>query len=429
MGTEPFVKIIAPGVRLCVVQTDRFKTGRISLSMALPMEGDIAANAILPFVLHRSCRKYPDFSFLSGRLAELYGASLSAGVAKLGEAQLMSIHLTSIDDRFSLTDESITQSCTELLLDLFFDPDLVDGCFGEAAVQREKRMLIEKVESELNDKRLYALRRCEEIMCAAEKFGLDKYGTREDIEALDGKSIYNAWKNMLKTAVIQIDMVGSGSNEAVADALTAKFAGIERKPAEIKTVFITSVKELRKEEEKLPVKQGKLVLGFRAGMENESDEASAFKIMTDIFGGGTYSKLFKNVREEMSLCYYCSAKLDRHKGVIFVQSGIEFEKAALATEEILRQFDAVKAGDFEPGDLEASLMARCDKLRSVEDSPVDTAAWYAYQILEPDITTPAQEAEEIKLVTKEQVVAAANRVSLDTIYMLSGTGEDSGDEN
>ena len=429
MGFEPIVKTIAPGVRLCAVQTDRFKTGCISFSMALPLEGDIAANAVLPYILHRSCKKYPDFSCLNGRLAELYGASLTAGVAKLGEAQLLSIDLTSLDDRFSLTGESIAKSCTELLLDLIFEPDLVNGSFGETAILREKRLLIEKLESELNDKRVYALRRCEEIMCAGEKFGLDKYGTRETIEKLTGDNIYNAWQNMLKTAVIQIDMVGSGDCEGVAEALSAKFSKIERSPAETNTVFVQTAKETRRLEEKLPVKQGKLVLGFRAGTRDKSDQAAAYKVMTDIFGGGTYSKLFKNVREEMSLCYYCSAKLDRHKGVIFVQSGIESEKAGMASEEILRQFDAVKAGDFKPDDLNASLMAICDKLRGIEDSPDDIASWYTYRILEPVLKTPAQEAEEIRQVTKEQVIAAANRVTLDTIYMLSGTGEDDTDED
>lgn len=429
MENKPFVKSIVPGVRLCSVQTNRFKTGCISFSMALPLEGDIAANAVLPYILHRSCRAYPDFSRLNGRLAELYGASLSAGVSKLGEAQILSIEITAIDDRFSLTGESIARSCTELLLNLIFDPDLVEGRFGEEAVQREKRLLLERVESELNDKRVYALRRCEEIMCAGEKFGLDKYGTHEAIEALTGESIYNAWQNMLKTAIVQIDMVGSGSMEDVARALLEKFAKIERHPAKIETFFIKTAGQPRREEEKLPVKQGKLVLGFRAGMENDSDNATAAKVMADIFGGGTYSKLFKNVREKMSLCYYCSARLSRQKGVLFVQSGIESDKAILAAEEIQRQLELVKAGDFEPEDLEASIMAICDRLRRIGDSPDEIAAWYTSSILEPAVKTPAQEAEEIRQVTKEQVVAAANRVTLDTIYMLSGTGEDDGNED
>jgi predicted Zn-dependent peptidase len=430
MENTPFIKTIAPGVRLCAVQTDRFKTGCISFSMALPMDGNLAAKAILPYILHRSCKKYPDFSFLNGCLAELYGAALSAGVSKLGEAQLLSINLTSIDDRFALTGESIAQSSTELLLDLIFDPDLVDGCFGEAAVQREKRLLIEKMESELNDKKAYALRRCEAFMCKGERYGLSKYGTKEEIEALTGETILEAWQNMLKTAIIQIDIVGSGANESVADALIARFAKIERIPAEIQTLFVTMAAGTRREEEKLPVKQGKMVLGFRAGMEDALDEVTAAKVMTDIFGGGTYSKLFKNVREKMSLCYYCSARLNHLKGVIFVQSGIECDKEQLATDEILRQFESVKTGEIEDDDLKSSILSLCDHLRGIEDSPEDLAMWYTSQIIKPDITTPEQETEKIKLVTMEQVIAAANRVTLDTIYMLSGTAEEAEtDEN
>ena len=430
MGVKPSVSTIAPGVRLCALQTDRFKTGCISFSMALPLEGDIAANAVLPYILRSSCRKHPDFSSLNGALADLYGASLSAGVSKLGEAQLLSIELTSIDDRFALNGESISQSCTELLLDLVFDPDLdSDGFFQTQGVQREKRLLIERMESELNDKRVFALRRCVEIMCADEKYGLSKYGAREEIETLTGERVLKAWQKVLKTAIIQIDIAGSGANEQIADALQSKFAGIKRQPAEIETVFIKTAKEQKNVEEKLPVKQGKLVLGFRAGMQDAQDNAAVFKVMTDIFGGGTYSKLFTNVREKMSLCYYCSARLTRHKGVIFVQSGIESEKATAATDAILEQLDAVKAGAFEEDDLKASKMSMTDHLRSIEDSPEDLIAWYASQIFELELKTPERESQLINAVTKDEVTVVANRVTLDTIYMLSGTGEAQTDEN
>ncbi len=429
MDNKPIVKTIAPGVRLCALQTDRFKTGCVSFSMALPMDGNLAANAVLPYILHRSCRKYPDFSVLNARLAELYGAVLTAGVSKLGEAQLLTLSLTAIDDRFALTGESIAQHCAELLFDLIFDPDIQTDSFSDAAVQREKRLLIERMESELNDKRVYALRRCEALMCAGEKYGLSKYGTKEEIEALTGIKIFAAWQNMLKTAVVQIDMAGTGADGRIAEALQLQFAGIERSPAHIKTEFIKTAKEPRRIEEKMPVKQGKLVLGFRAGMEDALDDVTAAKVMTDIFGGGTYSKLFANVREKMSLCYYCSARLTHQKGVIFVQSGIESDKEELATQAILQQLDAVKAGDVEDSDLIASKMSICDHLRSVEDSPEDLVVWYASQILKPDIITPRQEAEKIEQITMEQVVNAAQRVTLDTVYMLTGTGEGTGDED
>jgi predicted Zn-dependent peptidase len=266
-------------------------------------------------------------------------------------------------------------------------------------------------------------------MCADEKYGLCKYGTREQIETLTGDRILKAWQNMLKTAVIQIDMVTSGVSDSIADDLCKQFAKTQRSPVDIKTTFIKAATQQQRESEELPVKQGKLVLGFRAGMEDARDNVTAVKVMADIFGGGTYSKLFTNVREKMSLCYYCSARLVRHKGVMFVQSGIESEKAQAVEDAVLEQLSAVKAGDFEEADLIASKLSITDSLRSLEDSPEAMMTWHVIQILESEFKTPEQELELINRVTKDEVIAVANRVTLDTVYMLSGTGEEQTDEN
>jgi len=429
LSNKPEIREIAPGVRLCSVQTDRFKTGAVSFSMALPLEGDMAANAALPFILHRSCRRYPEFSALNGRLDELYGASLSAGVAKIGESQALTISLTAIDDRFSLAGESVAQNCADLLADLLFDPDLPESVFHEKAVEREKRLLIEKMKSERKDKRVYALQRCEELMCAGEKYALNKYSTREDIESLTGERLYTAWRRALETSLIQAVSVSSGTSAGIAETFGKAFSEIRRSPVRPATAFIKSAKETRKAEEKLPVKQGKLVLGFRAGMDNPLDGTAAARVMTDIYGGGTYSKLFMKVREELSLCYYCSARLNNHKGLLMVQSGIESEKAAEAEAEILRQLDAVKKGDILANEFDASLMSICDHRLSIEDSPAELNSWYTAQIFREDIMTPMEDAADIRAVTLDEVVSRAEKVTLDTVYLLSGNGEAHEDED
>lgn len=431
MNNQPMLFTIAPGVRLCAVHADRFKTGCMTFSMALPLEESTAsANAIVPYILHRSCRRYPDFSSLNKRLAELYGASLSAGVSKNGETQVLSLSLTAIDDRFALAPESVAALGAELLLDLIFDPNLTsDGLFGEDAVRREKRLLIERMESEINDKRVFALRRCEQLMCAEEPYGIDKYGCIDHVEALTAEDITAAWRRMLNTAVIQVNMTGSADPAPIEAALKARFGTIPRTPARAETRFVVSAKASRRHEESLPVKQGKLVLGFRAGMAHAEDDTPAVKVMADVFGGGTYSKLFVHVRERLSLCYYCSARLNTQKGLIFVQSGIEFDKEQPATEEILRQLELLKAGDLPPEDFQASVLALCDRRQGLADSPDELNAWYAAQILRERLKTPEEDIEELRGVTPEQVIAAANRVTLDTVFMLTGSGEVHTDES
>ena len=128
----PLVRMIADSVRLVSEQTDRFKTGRISVSMALPMDDKMAANSLLIFLLKRSCKEYPDFSLLNGKLDELYGASLSASVMKSGESQVLGLSLTFLDDRFALTDESIAEQCAKLLASMIFSPN----CKTAASAQK-----------------------------------------------------------------------------------------------------------------------------------------------------------------------------------------------------------------------------------------------------------------------------------------------------
>ena len=151
---------LAPGVRFCTVRASKFKTCRISLAAAVPLREETAsANAMLPFLLHRCCAKYPDFTTMNKKLAEAYGARVSAGVEKVGEAQVMRISITCIADRFAFDGDGAVTECVKLLCELFFHPHVENGAFDAQDVEREKRLLLERIENERNDKRTYALRR------------------------------------------------------------------------------------------------------------------------------------------------------------------------------------------------------------------------------------------------------------------------------
>ncbi|MBR6620259.1 MAG: insulinase family protein [Clostridia bacterium] len=410
------------GLRFCSVDTkSNFKPAIITASFALPLNENAAVNALLPGLMKRTCKKHPTLTEMNKHLASLYGAMVSAGVAKDGESQILTLRVTAVEDRFSLSDEKISEAAADLLLDLIFDPNFVDGRFTEEDVEREKRLMIEQIESELNDKRYYALKRCTQIMCENEVYALSRTGEIEDIKKIDCEAVTAAWKNMLETATVYIGVTGSMNAAPIEKKFTEKFSTVDRsKLAPLHTEFITAANEIRKIREELPVKQGKLVMGMRAGMVDDEDNYLAIKVMCDIFGGGVYSKLFNNVREKMSLCYYCSAGFNRSKGLIMIQSGIENENEQKATDAILKEFEDMKQGNFSDKDLESSIKALTN-LSLVNDTPEGIDRWYSGQMLDRDVITPESYAEQISKVTREQVIAAAQNVTLDTVYMLAGT--------
>lgn len=418
----PQVRMLAEQVRLVSEPTDRFKTGRISVSMALPMDERMAANSLLIYLLKRSCKEYPDFSLLNGKLDELYGAALSAGVMKIGESQVLSLSLTCLDDRFALTDESIAEQCAQLLADMIFKPNCKSGSFGAENLAAEKRLLIQRIEEELNDKRTYAFNKCIEYMCANEAYGKPKYGTVEEIQNVKMAEVYSAWKNLLSTAVFQITVVGGSGIDKVADIFTKHFAKIERNPVKPETVFIQRGRYFNRYEETYPVNQGKLVIGFRAGMQNSRDNIHAITVMNDIFGMGTYSKLFMNVREKLSLAYYCWSRLIASKGLVLVEGGIDTDKEKKVSAEILAQLSDLRNGKTDPEVLDSS--KRSLKERYTFTNPEGICSWYASQVLEDEIVTPESMVEGIETVTMEQVCAAAKKLSIDSIFMLMAQTEE-----
>lgn len=413
------IKSIADGVRLVSIQTDRFKTANIQVSMALPLNSDAATNAVLLYLLKRSCKSYPDFTELQGKLDELYGAAIGAEVIKSGEAQVLSLNLTCIDDRFALNDESIVGNCANLLAGMIFAPNCKNGSFGTQAVDTEKRLLRQHVEEEVNNKRVFALNRCIELMCAEEAYGINRYGGAEAIDAVKVKDVYAAWKNLLKSALFQITVVSSSPAVEIERIFAEKFAKIEREPVEINTVFIPKGKRFKRHEEEFPVNQGRLIMGLRAGMTNWRDNLAAVTVMNNILGGSANSKLFKNIREKLSLCYDCSSRLIYRKGLVLIACGIDPDKEKKTSAEILCQLSDIREGKVSAEELEAGKMSLRERLTF--NTPGELCAWYTPFVAGSDdeVISPEQMAASFDGVTVEDVAEAAKKLTLDTIYMIT----------
>ncbi len=414
---------VGNGITLCSVTAGGFKTAGISVSFVMPLCEKASLFALVPNVLTRSSEKYPDISCIERELAVLYGAEISADVSKSGENQIIKFEVGSIDDRFALDGESIQRGCCELLFELIFKPKISGSGFDRAVVESEKRQLCERLDAETAEKQIYARRRCEEIMFADESYGINKFGTKQAINEANAETVYEAYREMLTEAPMFICVSGSGEGEFVKELIAEYTAGINRAPEKNTTLFVESAEDVTYFKETDDVKQGKLVMGFRLGMTSPNDNYAARRVMINLFGGSPNSKLFTVVREKMSLCYYCSAGMISQKGVMFVSSGIESYNEDVAKKAILDQLEAVKHGDFTDDDIDHAKKSLEDSFKSITDSPESLDVWFMSQVVNDSFKYPEQYVEEFNAVTREQIIEAASQVTLDTVFMLAGTGK------
>lgn len=419
-------KTIAPGVKLCMHKTEQFKTSVVSFNIVTSLAENAGKKALLLNLLARTSKSYPTITAMNRRLAALYGAVISPSVRKIGEAQVLSLVLVCLDDRFALNGEKVLCEALRLLSGCFFMPDITPEGFKEENLKREKRLLVEKLESEKDEKRIYALNTMLKEMCRDEAYGIHRFGTREEIENTTGKELLGIWKEILFNAPIQINVTGSFDEKEIEDTVSGLFAPLERKKEninEIHTEFITEAYDSKLFTEKQNVKQGKLVIGMRAGMTYDFDNFPAIKLMNAIFGSGTFSKLFMNVREKMSLCYYCAARLDSNKGIITVESGVETENAEKALEAIRYELDEVRKGNFTDETVENAKKSLCDLYGSVYDSVMGINDWMTSYAVKNEITEPSAISEMINGVCREEIIIAASMVTEDTVFILESNSE------
>lgn len=414
---------VLPGVNLTMLQTDQFKTGCMSVNLVRPLcRDEAAANALLPDVLLRGTREYPTMAAISERLDTLYGASMGGLVRKKGEVQTSGFYADFLSDHLAPDGAEILRPMAGLLGQTLLAPCLEGELLRPDYVAGEQVNLINAIESAVNNKRAWAMKRLVGEMCRGEAYGLGRLGEAEDVRALTSETLTAQWRALVRDSQIEIFYLGRAGREELVSLLREALEGLPR--AERFSVPQTQAPRAagqpRTITERMDVTQAKLCIGLRTGVTCRDAEYPALVMLNAVFGSGVTSKLFVHVREERSLCYYASSSLEKFKGLMFISSGVEEENCDVAREEILRQLEACRRGEITDAELDAARRQLDSALRMTHDSPGGLDDFYLGQALAGLDGTLEDLRAALARVTKGEIVDAARRVTLDTIYELKG---------
>ena len=418
------IRTLQPGITLRCCRDTRFKQGCLSFQLVRPMNREESPrNALIPAVLLRGTRNHPDLRSITEHLDTLYGAAVSPVVRRVGDYQTVGLYCGFMEDRFALPGDRVLEPMIAFLEELLLDPLCENHSFLPDIVESEKKNLIATIESELNDKRAYAMGRLLKHMCSGDTFGLPRLGEASQVAALQADSLYDYWKRILRESEIRIFYVGSAAADDMAALLAPLAAKLGGRDGALppQTALRESPESHR--EETMDVTQGKLCMGFTTPITNRSPEFPAMQLLNTVFGAGMTSKLFLNVREKLSLCYSVGSGYYGTKGIVTVAAGIDFDKEARTREEILRQLEACRSGNISPRELNAAKAAVISSLRATHDSPGAIEGYYSTAALSGLGLTPAAYMEAVEKVTVDDLVAAARTIRLHSSYFLKGVTE------
>ncbi|HEY8394434.1 MAG TPA: pitrilysin family protein [Thermaerobacter sp.] len=416
-----------PGLNLHVLPTGRFKRVTAVLVWQEGLSEETASSfALLPRLLRRGSRPHPTLPELERALAGLYGATLSAGVEKIGDRHVGTLTMTWPAARYvpgQPPAADLPARALELLFEVLADPLLEGDAFPEERVAEERRAQIERIRALINDKAAYAVRRCVAAMCAGEPYGVSELGEPARLESLDGRALAAFHRRVLERSPLDLFVLGEVDPDELAAAVERALDLLpgDRRPGQLPPPVLRAAREQpRRVEETQPMEQGWLILGLRAEIGFDHPLWPALEMYNGVLGGFVHSKLFLHVRERASLAYAAFSRLVRGKGLLLAMAGIDPAKRQEAEEIMLRQIEDARAGRITDEELEATRRSLIDRIRSDMDRPgaVIRAA------LEREIFGRDEDAEEeiraLSAVSKDDVREVARRVQLDTVYFLHG---------
>ena len=413
---------LTPGVTLRHYPDKRFKTAVLSVQFQRPLcREEAAMNALLSSVLLRGTAKHPDMRAITACLDGLYGAAVNPLMRRIGDRQTIGLFLSCLEDRFALPGDRVLSPCLELVREILLEPKLVDGVFDPEFVESEKKNLIADIEAELNDKRAYAASRMMRSMCAGDSFALSLRGEKEDVQAITAKSLYEHYRKVLTTSPVELFFVGSADAEEVARELMPLAQAIAAAPMVLPgQTALKLTAEKREFSETMEINQCKLSMGFHTPITNQHPDFAAMQVFNALYGAGMTSKLFMNVREKLSLCYYAGSGYYGSKGIVTVSSGIDEGNYETAKAEILRQLTLTAAGEITDAELTAAKTGIISGLRSVPDAPGALENFYGTAYIAGMGYDLPGYIEAISAVTAEDVARCARTVELHTVFFLKG---------
>ena len=374
-------------------------------------------------VMERGYADCPDMTTLSIKLAQCYGASLSLDTSVVGANRIFTVTVSGIQDRYALAKEPLSLEYINLLCGIAFRPEVRHSAFDSQAVEIEKQKLAELIASEMNDKRTYCVRQAQrKFFESSPDFAVEKYGYLNEVDKITGRELYNVYKKMVQSARIEIFAAGCPQNE-LQEQLSENLKNYNRIPQEKAHSRAQAYQQPQEFTEQMDMVQGKLCLLLTTGRTLTLAEKASMRVAMAVFGASTTSRLFMNVREKLSLCYYCAASYSHETASVRVDSGVEPQNAQLAKQAIMAELaDLVQEGPTEE-ELDNAKKSLITALNAVDDSLHSMESWWIGEAVFGGMMSPEQTIEKTLQVTAKDVQTLLGLLQLSVTYLLTNGGE------
>ena len=398
------------------ISTNKFKTTTISINFREKIKKeDITIRRFLFQILTNTTKKYNTERLFEIELENLYSLSLYHSNLKFGNYINSYIDIKFLNDKYS--DDKLLYNSIDLLYEILFNPNVINNSFESNIFNIIKNKLNLSIKSLKENTGKYASNKALQTMDKSDPISFNMWGDKKDLKNIDEKSLYNYYKHVLDTNIIDIFVVGNVNNDEVLEYIKNKFKFKERKDINIDP-FITynKVPKLITKSEVMNIHQSKLVIVCKVLNLSLFERRYVLPIYTSILGAGSTSRLFTNVREKNSLAYSINAINNNPNSILMINCGIDSDNYEKTLNLIMNEINIKNIDKTEVDSARKELISSVETLL---DSPSNIINYYyGMEVFKADKID--LKIKNYNRVTIKDIESLSNKIKPAAIYFLKG---------
>lgn len=420
-----YTKYSTYSYNLHVIKTNKFKTVTVKVNFKRKLEKqEITMRNMLINMLCESTEEYNSKRLMNIACEDLYELQYGASNYISGKYNIMGFGITFLNEKY--TEQGYTEKSIDFLTNIIFKPNI--ECkkgikyFKEENFKQAYDLLKNNIISFEEDPGTYSRVRMQEVMEPDSCISYRGCGYLEDLESIDSKKLYKYYESMINSDIIDIFVIGEVNVSSIKRIIESCFKDLKtlKKPTESHFILPNKKRLIPKVyKESKDISQSKLAIGLKIDKMTDFELRYVLNVYSYILGGGPDSKLFKNVREKNSLCYYISSVASPLTSTLIIQAGINASDFKLATSLIKKELSNMRKGKFTDEDIIKAKITYINGLKELEDSSRSLISLYAgMEYLNSN--TLEDRFIYINKVTKADVLKLSKKIHMDTIYLLEG---------
>ena len=406
------------------IKTDRFKTSHMEIMFRKKIvKEDLIKYSFLVDLLTESSKKYPKRKDLVVKFEELYKTSVYGTTVKTGDTLTINFVTDFINPNFILDNDYLKEVLC-MPFELIQEPNVVNDEFDLKQFNIIKERIRREITSISDNPFKQCVRNAFLIMDEESPTSYPLYGTIEELEKLNPSILYDTYKKLFKDSICDIFIIGNLDMDEVVNYIKKyfKYRYINNKKLDLYVNNKERKKAILKSDDSNNI-QANMVMLYNVCFFDEYEKNVVFHVFNYIFGnGGLTSKLYKEIREEHSLCYTISSLYLKYDNLLLIYLGLDnnhIEKAIALVKKCLKE---MVLGNFSDEQIEDAKMNLCISLDLSNDNNVSILNNYVFNYLD-NLPLIDERKELYNKVTKEDIIKVAKKISLNTTYVLKGKGE------